>query len=77
MFSKNTKPQDQQAIRELWGVKQENPHEKCLGLPSFVGQSWKSAFRDIKTKLWQKLNCWKEQLLSQSGKKQLLSQTMQ
>ncbi|KAJ0018154.1 hypothetical protein Pint_10775 [Pistacia integerrima] len=42
------------------------------GLPPIVGRSRANAFRSIKQRAWQKLQAWKEKLLSQGGKEVLL-----
>ena len=39
-------------------------YEKYLGLPSFVGRNKKAYFRQIKERIWAKMQGWKEKLLS-------------
>lgn len=71
IFSKNTTKQISTQFR-TYGEYDKNPREKYLELPSFVGQLRKRVFVNIKTKVCQKLNFWKEQLLSQGGKEVVL-----
>lgn len=59
-------------IRRLWGVTIPNYRGKYLGLSSIFGKSRSQAFVEIKNKVVQKLQCWKEKFLSQGGCKVLL-----
>lgn len=54
-------------IKSSWGGSNTQHFEKYLGFPPLVGRSRKKTFTEIKTKLWQKLQVWKEKL-SQGGK---------
>ncbi|XP_042944649.1 uncharacterized protein LOC122278535 [Carya illinoinensis] len=72
VLSTNVNPQLQQEIMASWGIQQAQKYEKYLGLPSVVGRSKKSAFANIKSRVWKKLQGWKERLLSQGGKEVLI-----
>ncbi|XP_041011523.1 uncharacterized protein LOC121255327 [Juglans microcarpa x Juglans regia] len=56
-----------QIVREL-GARVSRDAEKYLGLPSMVGKSKSKAFREIKEKVWSKLQNWKNNFLRQAGK---------
>ena len=47
-------------------------HEKYLGLPSFVVKSKVATFRELKGKVWSRMNGWKEKLLSHGGREVLI-----
>ncbi|XP_042974690.1 uncharacterized protein LOC122306323 [Carya illinoinensis] len=72
IFSTNVNSQLQQEIMASWGIQQAHKYDKYLGLPSVVGRSKKRAFASIKSKVWKKLQGWKERLLSQGGKEVLI-----
>ncbi|CAL9002046.1 unnamed protein product [Prunus brigantina] len=52
-------------------------HEKYLGLPTVIGRKKKDCFNGIKERLRQKLNGWKEKLLSKVGKALLIKAVAQ
>ncbi|XP_042974784.1 uncharacterized protein LOC122306423 [Carya illinoinensis] len=72
VFSKNVKDDLKRDIMQLWGGSFTQQYEKYLGLPPMVGRSKKQAFSDIKKRVWQKLQAWKGNLLSQGGREVLI-----
>ena len=52
-------------------------YDKYLGLPSFVGRQKKACFNQIKEKIWNKMQGWKERLLSQSRKEVMIEAVIQ
>ena len=48
-----------------------------MGLPALIGKLKKSAFYELKGKIWDRLNGWKEKFLSQAGKEVLLKVVIQ
>ncbi|XP_042962749.1 uncharacterized protein LOC122297028 [Carya illinoinensis] len=72
VFSKNVDEVVRANIMAMWGGSNTQHFEKYLGLPPMVGRSKQRAFADIKQKLWQKIQMWKGNLLSQGGKEILL-----
>ncbi len=76
-FSSNTSRERQEELKNLLGVPAIRQYEKYLGLPSFVGRSKKVCFAHIKERVWQKLQGWKEKLLSQAGKEILIKAVVQ
>lgn len=69
VFSSNVEREKREEILLLWGNGEFQQYEKYLGLPLIVGRSKNRAFQSIRQKVWQKLQCWKEKLLSQGGRK--------
>ncbi|XP_042939577.1 uncharacterized mitochondrial protein AtMg00310-like [Carya illinoinensis] len=59
------------------GARQLNNSEKYLGLLVMVGRSKYNSFRVIKDRVWKKINNWKNQFLSPSGKEVLLKAVIQ
>ena len=49
---------------EFLGVNEVREYEKCLGLPAVVGRNKKESLNCIKERVWNKLQGWKERLLS-------------
>ncbi|XP_042950087.1 uncharacterized protein LOC122282202 [Carya illinoinensis] len=72
VFSKNVNDNLKRDIMQLWGGSFTQQYEKYLGLPPMVGRSKKQAFSDIKKRVWQKLQVWKGNLLSQGGREVLI-----
>ena len=60
-----------------FGAQVIRQHEKYLGLPSLVGRNKKNTFKEVKTKLANKLAGWKEKLLSTAGKEFLIKAVAQ
>jgi hypothetical protein len=59
------------------GVNPTRQYEKYLGLPALVGRSRINAFTDIKGRIWDWINGWKEKFLSHAGKEILLKVVIQ
>ena len=76
-FSKATPSVTQENIINLLGVSEIKQYEKYLGLPSFVGRGKMANFAFIKERVWSKLKCWKEKLLSQAGREVLIKAVIQ
>ncbi|XP_042983363.1 uncharacterized protein LOC122312776 [Carya illinoinensis] len=72
VFSKNVNDDLKRDIMQLWGGSYTQQYEKYLGLPPMVGRSKKQAFSDIRKRVWQKLQVWKGNLLSQGGREVLI-----
>uniref|UniRef100_A0A2N9IBI9 Reverse transcriptase domain-containing protein n=1 Tax=Fagus sylvatica TaxID=28930 RepID=A0A2N9IBI9_FAGSY len=67
-FSKNTPESVRCAIQQLWGVQGTANFEKYLGLPAMVGKSKQHTFNNLKERIAQRLQGWKERLLSKAGR---------
>uniref|UniRef100_A0ACD5X3E3 Uncharacterized protein n=1 Tax=Avena sativa TaxID=4498 RepID=A0ACD5X3E3_AVESA len=72
MFSKNTKERDKRRMMNQMGVSRESWNERYLGLPVYVGQSKMKTFAYLKDRIWQRIQGWKEKLLSRAGKEILI-----
>jgi hypothetical protein len=64
-------------VREILRISSETRSEKCLGLPVPVGKSRTSVFAYLKERIWQKIQGWKEKLLSKAGKEIMIKAVAQ
>ena len=71
-FSKNTKEDIQNYVKDTFGAQIVQQHEKYLGLPPMVGRCKKKAFNCIKDQVGRKIAGWKGRLLSNVGKEILI-----
>ena len=76
-FSKATSEEKKLEIIEALGVSEVKEYEKYLGLPAVVGRNKKASLNFIKERVWNKLQGWKEKLLSQAGREVLLKAVVQ
>ena len=72
VFTKNTKATDKKNMMDTLKITYEGRNSKYLGMPAFVGKSKKKAFSYIKERIWNKIQGWKEKLLSKAGKEILI-----
>ncbi|KAF5441971.1 hypothetical protein F2P56_037076 [Juglans regia] len=72
IFSGNVSIDRKKELLQLWGVIGVQEYERYLGLPPAVGRSKTKDFIEIKQRVWQKLQSWKENLLSQGGREILI-----
>ena len=59
------------------GVPKIKEYEKYLGLPAVVGRNKNESLRYIKESVWNKIQGWREKLLSQAGREILLKAVVQ
>ena len=64
-------------IKNLLGVPEIKEYEKYLRIPTIEGRNKKASLNYIKERVWNKLQDWKEKLLSQAGKEILLKGVVQ
>ena len=76
-FSKATPDERKLEITDLLGVSEVREYEKYLGLPAMVGRNKKASLNFIKERVWNKLQGWKEKLISQAGREVLLKAVVQ
>ena len=76
-FSKYVLNGRKEEIKNLLGVPEIKEHEKYLGLPAIVQRNKKASLNYIKERIWNKLQSWKENLLSQAGREDLLKSMVQ
>ena len=77
VLSKATSEEKKLEIIEALGVSEVKEYEKYLGLPVVVGRNKKASLNFIKERVWNKLQGWKEKLLSQAGREVLLKAVVQ
>ena len=76
-FSKATPIKRKLEIIDFLGVSEVREYEKYLGLLAMVGRNKKASLNFIKERVWNKLQGWKEKLLSQAGREVLLKVVVQ
>lgn len=76
-FSRNTSDEKREEITHLSGLQATQKYEKYLGLPTLVRKSRTKAFKNIKDRVWERLQSWKVNFLSQAGKEVLLKAVIQ
>lgn len=77
MFSPNTKQNQRQGVMAALNIIAETMNEHYLGLPVFVGRSRTHVFAYLKERIWQRIQGWKERLLSRAGKEILIKAVAQ
>jgi hypothetical protein len=76
-FSRNTREEVRASILQETGFSLTQQYETYLGLPTLVGRSRISTFNFIKTRIWNRMNGWKEIFLSHAGKETLIKAVLQ
>ena len=76
-FSKATLVERKLEIIDFLGVSEVREYDKYLGLLAVVGRNKKASLNFIKERMWNKLQGWKEKLLSQAGREVLLKAVVQ
>ena len=71
-FSKNTRSEVMEGVKDLFGAQIIKQHEKYLGLPPLVGKGKKKAFSRIKDQVGRRIARWKGKLLSRARKEILI-----
>jgi hypothetical protein len=59
------------------GVNSNQCYEKYLGIPALIGRNQTRAFQAIQSRIWDRLQGWKEKFLSQAEKEVLLKAVIQ
>lgn len=68
-FSPNMQEKVKAKIINMLQVKTACPHDKYLRLSAFFSKSRTNQFKELKDRIWKKLQNWKGKLLSKAGKK--------
>ncbi|KAL0449049.1 UNVERIFIED_CONTAM: putative mitochondrial protein [Sesamum latifolium] len=77
VFSSNVESGSRAALANFLGVTVALKHDRYLGLPTVTGRSKKELFKEIKERIWKKLNTWSSKQLSQAGRAVLLKTVLQ
>lgn len=77
MFSKNTMPPQRQQVRQALNLQAETANKRYLGLPVYISHSKCKAFEYIRDRIWNRIQGWKEKLLSKAGKEILIKAVAQ
>lgn len=76
-LSRNVGEDDANATKALRNVDLIHHHDRYLRLPSFVGSDRSLTFQELKSKVWHKLQSWKQKLLSQTRREILIKAVAQ
>ena len=76
-FSKNTKREVQEQVKQIFGAQIIQHHESYLGLPLLVGKGKRKAFNCIKDQVGKKIAGRKGKLLSNAGREILIKAVAQ
>jgi hypothetical protein len=77
MFSKNTSAGSKAEVKSQLGISRESFNDKYLGLPIHVGNNKSQIFSYLKERVWQRIQGWKEKMLSNAGKKIMIKAVAQ
>jgi hypothetical protein len=77
MFSKNTSAGCKSAVTLQLGINRESFNDKYPGLPIHVGNNKAQIFNYLKERVWQRIQGWKEKLLSNAGKEIMIKAVAQ
>jgi hypothetical protein len=64
MFSSNTRDEKRREVMQELNIQKETMNERYLGLPVHVGKSKTGVFAYLKERIWQRIQGWKEKMLS-------------
>ncbi|XP_075659859.1 uncharacterized protein LOC142629699 [Castanea sativa] len=76
-FSKNTSREIKEYVKEKFGARVVQHHEKYLALPPFVGRGKRKAFNRIKDQVGRKIASWKGKLHFHAGREILIKAVAQ
>lgn len=77
MFSRNTSAAKKGDFMRELNLQRETINDRYLGLPVHVGMSKTKMFAYLKEKIWQRIQGWKEKMLSRAGKEVLIKAIVQ
>jgi hypothetical protein len=76
-FSASTSSEIKEEIKAALHLPAIQQYDKYLGLPSLVGRSKHATFAHLKERVWNKIQGWKERLLSQAGREVFIKAIIQ
>ena len=78
LFFGNSVPVEvKNSIKDLLSVLDIKEYEKYLKMPAVVGKNKTASLNFIKERVWEKLQGWKEKILTEAGKEVLLKAIVQ
>src|SRR6266540_1238435 len=77
MFNKGTSAETKRDVLVALGIPRESTNQRYLGLPVHLGASKSKEFEYLKERIWQRIQGWKEKLLSKAGKEILIKAVAQ
>lgn len=77
LFSSNANQMDREHVKQELQIEKETMNKKYLGLPVHVGRSKGGTFAYLKDRIWQRIQGWKEKMLSWAGKEILIKAVAQ
>jgi len=77
LFSRNTSDRDRRDVKETLQIATEATNDRYLGLPVNVGNNRAKTFEYLKDRIWQRIQGWKEKMLSRAGKEILIKAVAQ
>ena len=77
LFSRNTRSRDRRDVKDSLQIVKEAMNDRYLGLPVNVGNDRAKTFAYLKDRIWQRIQGWKEKMLSRVGKEILIKAVAQ
>lgn len=77
LFSANASTTEREEVKQELQIVKETLNEKYLGLPAHVDRSKGDKFAYLKDRVWQRIQGWKEKMLSWAGKEVLIKAVAQ
>jgi hypothetical protein len=77
MFSSDTSDDRRREVLHTLQIPRETVNERYLGLPIHVGKEKVKVFSYLKERIWQRIQGWKEKLLTCAGKEVLIKAVAQ
>ena len=72
LFSRNTRSRDRRDVKDSLQIMKEAMNDRYLGLSVNVGNDRAKTFAYLKDRIWQRIQGWKEKMLSCVGKEILI-----
>lgn len=76
-FSENTTLEMREEVTSVLNIMNESLNDKYLGLPALVGVDRSDCFRHLIDRISERINGWREKLLSSGGKEVLIKSVAQ
>ena len=77
LFSRNTRSRDRRDVKDSLQIVKEAMSDRYLGLSVNVGNDRAKTFAYLKDRIWQRIQGWKEKMLSRVGKEILIKAVAQ